>query len=255
MIQTKSSTRSARVLQKTDAFFFDIDGTLLVTRDLVHWNALHKAMLQIYGIDTNLDGLTYHGKTDVAILRAALSRMKISDAIFYERLSRALAVVCEEVASHATEFDPLVCPAIPELLDCIASERRLLGVASGNLETVGWHKVAAAGLRKFFQFGSFGDHCEQRCDIFRDAVKAAQRRLGNSAAVTFVGDTPDDILAARRVNASVIAVSTGSFQFQELAALDPDICCESCAHLLNQWHNDLEIPPHLRQLSTSRIVG
>jgi hypothetical protein len=28
-------------VKQADAYFFDIDGTLLVTRDLVHWNALH----------------------------------------------------------------------------------------------------------------------------------------------------------------------------------------------------------------------
>ena len=37
-----------------DAYFFDIDGTLLVTRDLVHWNGLHQAMLEVYGVDTNI---------------------------------------------------------------------------------------------------------------------------------------------------------------------------------------------------------
>jgi hypothetical protein len=53
---------------KADAYFFDIDGTLLVSRDLVHWNAMHRAMLEVYGLDANLDGIPYHGKTDVAIL-------------------------------------------------------------------------------------------------------------------------------------------------------------------------------------------
>jgi hypothetical protein len=36
------------------AYVFDIDGTLLVTRDLVHWNALHQAMLEAYGVDATL---------------------------------------------------------------------------------------------------------------------------------------------------------------------------------------------------------
>ena len=32
-------------LPSADAYIFDIDGTLLVTKDLVHWNALHQAMI------------------------------------------------------------------------------------------------------------------------------------------------------------------------------------------------------------------
>ena len=57
-----------------DAYIFDIDGTLLNTRDLVHWNALHQAMLEVYGVDTTIEGIAYHGKTDIGILGAALER-------------------------------------------------------------------------------------------------------------------------------------------------------------------------------------
>ena len=35
---------------ESDAYLFDIDGTLLNTRDLVHWNALNRAMLEVYGV-------------------------------------------------------------------------------------------------------------------------------------------------------------------------------------------------------------
>lgn len=35
-----------------DGYFFDIDATLLVTRDLVHWNAIHQAMPEVFGVDT-----------------------------------------------------------------------------------------------------------------------------------------------------------------------------------------------------------
>src|SRR2546429_1218690 len=31
-----------------DAYLFDIDGTLLVTRDLVHYNALNRAIREVY---------------------------------------------------------------------------------------------------------------------------------------------------------------------------------------------------------------
>jgi hypothetical protein len=63
---------------EADAFLFDIDGTLLVTRDLVHYNALNRAMREAYEVETTIDGVAYHGKTDVGILRAALARAGIS---------------------------------------------------------------------------------------------------------------------------------------------------------------------------------
>jgi phosphoglycolate phosphatase-like HAD superfamily hydrolase len=75
-----------------DAYVFDIDGTLLVTRDLVHWNALHQAMLEAYGVDTTIEGIPYHGMTDLSILRATLARVGIQDGAFESALPKALDV-------------------------------------------------------------------------------------------------------------------------------------------------------------------
>src|SRR6266567_5029805 len=84
-----------------DAYLFDIDGTLLVTRDLVHRNALHHAMREVYGVDTTIDGIAYHGKTDLGILRAALNRAGVSDHEFEARLPQALRYVRQHVDENA----------------------------------------------------------------------------------------------------------------------------------------------------------
>lgn len=219
---------------KADAYFFDIDGTLIVSRDLVHWNAMHQAMLEIYGLDANFDGIQYHGKTDVAILRMALNRRGISDPVFYEKLSAAVAVVCREVSANVNGFRPDVCPSIPTLLSEIRALNKMLGVASGNLESVGWNKLSAAGIRDFFALGSFGDRFELRTAIFDHAVTTARSHLGQAASVCFFGDTPDDIEAARRVNAQVVSVATGIFPVIELAKFSPDLCCSSCDEVLGR---------------------
>jgi phosphoglycolate phosphatase len=223
--------RSNRVI-KADAYFFDIDGTLLVTRDLVHYNALHQAMLEVYGIDTNIDGVPYHGKTDVAILRAALARCGVSASVFERQLTAALANVCREVAANAQRMVPEVCAGVPEVLSHIQAQGTLLGIASGNLESVGWCKITAANLRDFFTCGSFGDRQEFRAAIFDHAITLAKQRIGSSARVCFIGDTPDDIQAARSVRAQIVAVSSGSFPFDQLAAFNPDACYRSCAEFL-----------------------
>ncbi|PYX02707.1 MAG: HAD family hydrolase [Acidobacteria bacterium] len=215
-----------------DAYLFDIDGTLLVTRDLVHRNALHHAMREVYGVDTTIDGIAYHGKTDLGILRAALERMGISGEVFDAKLPDALNVVCLDVAAHPNRIVANVCDWIPEVLARLKAAGKLLGVASGNLEAVGWHKIKAAGLREFFSFGCFSDHCEMRVDIFRQGVDEARRRLGENAVACFIGDTPEDIRAARGVGAQVVAVCTGIFKNDELACHAPDACISSCMELL-----------------------
>lgn len=219
---------------RADAYFFDIDGTLIVSRDLVHWHAMHRAMLDVYGLDANFDGIPYHGKTDRAILRMAVTRHGVSDNEFYEKLPHALAIVRREVCANKEGLKPGVCPDIPRILGEIRELEKILGVASGNLESVGWHKLMAAGIREFFTCGSFGDKLELRTEIFDQAVACAKGRLGNSASVCFVGDTPDDIRAARKVNAQIVAVGTGIFPSSELARLNPDVCCNSCGDVLGR---------------------
>src|SRR5215831_4401303 len=149
----QTNRRSRCQLPTADAYVFDIDGTLLVTRDLVHWNALRQAMLEAYGVDATIAGIQYHGMTDLSILRAALARAGIDDGAFETALPTALAVVGREFELNHTRMEPQVCPGIRNLLEALRKSEHLLGVASGNLETVGWHKLEAVRLRRFFGFG------------------------------------------------------------------------------------------------------
>ncbi len=226
--QSAISSPKNVLLPEADAYIFDIDGTLLVTRDLVHWNALHQAMFEAYGVDTTIEGIQYHGKTDLSILRAALAREDIDDGTFESRLRQALAVVCREVESNSRQIVPEICPGITPLLTSIRESGRLIGIASGNLETVGWHKIEAAGLGEFFTFGCFSDRCESRPGIFRNALERVSRQLGPQAHTCFIGDTPSDVEAAREVGACILAVATGIFSFDELNACSPDLCVSHC---------------------------
>jgi len=219
-------------LPEADAYIFDIDGTLLVTKDLVHWNALHQAMLEAYCIDTNIEGIQYHGKTDLSILRAAIARCGVDDCEFEAGLPKALDVVRREVERNHCDIAPQVCPGITQLLESLHAKGKLLGVASGNLQTVGWHKIEAAGLRRFFTFGCFSDHDEKRAGIFRNALENIHTKLGPAARACFIGDTPADVEAAREIGAHIIAVASGTFSVAELSACSPDLCVADCGEFL-----------------------
>lgn len=217
-----------------DAYLFDIDGTLLVARGLVHYRALNRALHEVYGVDATIDGVAYHGKTDLGILRAALERVGVRGPVFEAKLGQALDLICRDVSRNAEGMRPEICRGVPEVLARLQAAGKLLGIASGNLEVVGWHKVRAANLDAFFEFGFFSDHHESRSDIFARGVEEVKSRLGEGASVCFVGDTPEDIKAARQVNAQIIAVSTGIFRAEELRSLHPDVCVTSCADLLEE---------------------
>ena len=223
------SSCSLSAAEFADAFIFDIDGTLLNTRDLVHWNALASAMRQAYGIEGTIEGIPYNGMTDISILRAATHRAGISAAEFENSLAQAVQIVCDEVGRSSHLIRAEVCPSVREVLAHLQVSGKLLGVASGNLAQVGWAKLTACQLAPYFRFGSFSDQCgEQRSDIFRAAVQKVRAELGEKATLCFVGDTPSDIEAAKQIGARIISVATGSFSRQKLLAYQPDICVDCC---------------------------
>ena len=203
------------------------------SRDRVHFNALNHAMLEGYGVETAIAGIAYHGKTDPGIMRAALERVGLTTGVIDAGMQRALAIVRNEVERRASELTPAVCSGIPCVLDHLKSAGKLIGVASGNLESVGWLKIQAAGLRHFFTFGSFADYWELREQVFQAGVERVREQIGNEAKICFLGDTPDDVKAARRVGAQIIAVCTGIFKAEDLLPLAPDACIASCEDLMS----------------------
>jgi phosphoglycolate phosphatase-like HAD superfamily hydrolase len=218
--------------READAYLFDIDGTLLLSPDRTHRYALHRALLDIYGVETTIDGIAYHGKTDPGILRAALERLNIPTTVIDARMAAALEVVRLDAAQKADRFRPNVLPGVRDLVTTLKQSGKLLGLCSGNLEAVAWLKLRAAELADFFEFGCFADDCELRVDVFRKGMQEVTQRLGPGATVCFLGDTPDDVRAAQGAGGRIIAVGTGIFKAEDLAAHGPDAAVASCADLL-----------------------
>lgn len=217
-----------------DAYLFDIDGTLLNSRDGVHFHAFHHAVRDVFGVDSSIEGVPVHGNTDIGILRAVLHRGGLNDAQIAEKLPQALAHMCAEVEAQRAGFRVEICPSIREMLEHLRAAGRLLGIVSGNLETIGWAKLTTAGLRDYFSFGSFSDRHERRADIFRHGIAEARRRLADGASICVVGDTPNDIQAAREVEIPIISVATGIFPAEQLQALKPDWCVGCCSELFGK---------------------
>jgi phosphoglycolate phosphatase len=218
--------------READAYLFDIDGTLLLSPDRTHRYALHRALLDVYGVETTIDGIPYHGKTDPGILRAALERLNIPKDVIDSRMPAALEVVRRDASEKADRFRPNVLPGIRDMIALLKESGKLLGICSGNIEAVAWLKLKAAGLADSFEFGCFADDCELRVEVFRKGMREVAQRLGADAKVCFIGDTPEDVRAAQGVGGRIIAVGTGIFKVADLAAHNPDAAVVTCADLL-----------------------
>lgn len=238
-MKTVPESREARVAVEPgfgwdtqDAYLFDIDGTLLRSRDRVHLESLTGSVKRIMGFEVTLAGIVVHGSTDTALLREACRQAGIPAEVLEPQVDTLLDAMCQSVAERRGELDPLRMPGIEETLRHLAGRGALLGVATGNLEIIGWMKIEAAGLREWFRFGGFSDQFPDRGQLVGHAAAKARELAGPGATVCVVGDTPRDIEAARANALPVIAVATGHYGFDELLAHRPQACASSLADLL-----------------------
>jgi phosphoglycolate phosphatase-like HAD superfamily hydrolase len=217
-----------------DAYLFDIDGTLMRSRDRIHFNSVADSVERVTGFEVALAGISVHGSTDTAILREACRQAGISAEVLEPHIGAILDAMGRAVAERRHELDLVLMPGVEDTLAHLARRGALLGVATGNLETIGWIKIEEAGLREWFRFGGFSDKFPVRAELIGNAARKARELAGPGARVCVVGDTPRDIEAARANSLAVIAVATGHFSFDALLEHRPEVCASSLADLLAQ---------------------
>ena len=220
------------VWDEQDAYLFDIDGTLLRSRDRIHVDSFTASVHRVTGFEVTLAGIVLQGSTDTGILREACRQAGIPPDVIEAHTEAILAAMCKSVAEQRHALDLVLMPGVEDTLRHLARRGALLGVATGNLEMIGWIKVETAGLREWFRFGGFSDHFPVRSELIAHAAGKARDMAGAKARVCVVGDTPRDIEAARANSLPVIAVATGRYSFDDLRELQPECCATTLADLL-----------------------
>jgi len=215
-----------------DAYLFDIDGTLLRDPDRIHMDSFVPSVRRVTGFEVSLDGVSVHGSTDTAILREACRQAGIPSDVLEPQVAAIIEAMCLSVAEQRRQFRIVLMPGVKDVLAHLARRGAVLGVATGNLEAIGWIKIEEAGLRQWFRLGGFSDHFPIRAELIGNAARKAREMAGAGARVCVVGDTPRDIEAARANSLAVIAVATGNFSFDTLLELRPEVCASSLADLL-----------------------
>jgi len=230
--EARTAIESGFAWDGQNAYLFDIDGTLLRSRDRVHMDSLPTSVREVMGIEVSLEGVPLAGNTDTSILREACAMAGVAADVLEPQMAAILTAMCQNVADRRDQLQPILMPGVEQTLRHLAHRGATLGVATGNLEMIGWIKVERAGLREWFRFGGFSDHFPLRSELVAHAAKKARELAGSTASVCVVGDTPRDIEAAHANGLPVIAVATGHFSFDELLQHSPEVCATSLADLL-----------------------
>ena len=205
---------------------FDIDGTLVWTHG-AGGRAMRRALTTVVG-SAGPEHHRYDGKTDKQIVREAMVLDGLDAAVVESLMDDVLAHYLAELATELDRADHGVelLPGVLEVLDAI--ERRddiVLGLLTGNLVAGAACKLRAVGVDPArFVVGAFGNDHELRHELPPIARRRAMDHLGRhvpSDACVVIGDTPNDVACARPMGARAIAVATGNYDVDALAACEP----------------------------------
>ncbi len=206
---------------------FDIDGTLLLTGRAGE-HALRVAFKERFGVDDDLSSISFAGSTDGAIARQMFAPYDIPPTP--ENIADLFDGYVHHLALELPRREGTVLPGIVALLEALhGREDCVLGLLTGNIAKGAELKLSHYGVWDFFEFGAFADDHVDRNKLGPVAHSRAVEKHGSSfeAEDVFVlGDTPRDIDCARAAGFVAVAIATGSYGKDELAAHRPDFLFE-----------------------------
>lgn len=213
---------------------FDIDGTLLKSGGAGR-RSMERALTEVFGSPGSSE-YHYGGKTDRQIVRDLMRREGFTDEAIDAQMGQLLE---SYVAGLATELESgnrtmLVLDGVLELLDALDREDRVVvGLLTGNIETGARAKLTAAGIDPArFRVNAFGSDHELRPELPAVAQRRASELLGidvRGNRLVIIGDTPADIQCGEAIGARAIAVATGGYTVEQLAAYEPYALFETLA--------------------------
>ena len=212
---------------------FDIDGTLLDCKGLGR-KSLSLTLEHIYGIKDAFEKVDFRGKVDSTLIPEVMDEHGITNfnyEEFYYRYSENILKACEE------GFEVKVLPNVIKVLEELGnSDKIYYGLATGNSKAGALAKLQCAELLEYFEMGAFGDEETSRQRILRLAYENAVEVIGTKIEKTdvfYVGDTLDDIAAARENGFKVVSVPTGFETLENLKAAGPDYIIDDIIKLID----------------------
>ena len=206
---------------------FDIDGTLLLSGGAGR-RAIMAAMADMLPASPGTASVRFDGKTDPQIVTELLAAGGDPEPGNPDRiaavLSRYVACLERELGNGGPPSE--VMPGIPELLDSLERESSVvLGLLTGNVAPGANLKLRAAGIAPSrFRVGAYGSDSAHRPELPPIAAQRATTHFGRVPAgheVVIIGDTPADVTCGASIGARAIAVATGGYSVEELAAHGP----------------------------------
>jgi phosphoglycolate phosphatase-like HAD superfamily hydrolase len=207
---------------------FDIDGTL--TRTENGYIPFNEAILQTFGCNGDIRTVVPDGNTDPLIVQDIFTTanflFEVHDKCWEQFTVKLRERYHHHVMQGTTKIRAL--PGTDALLRALATNGKLCpSVVTGNFEATAEIKLETAGLAPYLWRGAYASDSHRRGDLPAIAKARCEQIIGQSLPskhCVIVGDTPNDLQAARDNQMKCVLVGTGRYPIEELRYLEPDAC-------------------------------
>ena len=212
-------------------FLFDVDGTLMSSPSFLeeYQKYLGEQYSKYFSRSIKIDFSGLHGGTERKNLRILLKRQNL------EPSEKQMDEIFRMTGNNyiATPNNSVLLSNVFETVN-ILSKSCLLGIVTGNQETVARKRLKIIGLNKYFSFGAFGNESEDRSELVRQVLERSKTFGwgGNLNDAYVVGDTPADVESGKSTRTKTVAVTTGSYSKEILAKSNPNYLISNLSELL-----------------------
>lgn len=205
-------------------YLFDVDNTMLDV-DHLHKQAYEEMYEKVYNTKHSLSLPKGEERTTHNIIKCALTN-KVPGKKIEEQMEEAVASMAK---LYMSSVNPLfVHTNVPQILGKL-NQKGMVGVFTGGARHITNTILKKAKLHDKFHHISTCDDAPTRKEIVKHAIENAS--LGRKFDKIFViGDSPEDIEAAKSNNAIAVGVAMGYHNEEELKKSGADI-------VINNWED------------------
>lgn len=204
---------------------WDVDATILTT-DGIGGEVMRTAMGQVFGEIVPQERTFYSGKTDRQIIHDTFPALKPAQLLAELATFSEVYVAAFQQRQIELQARTRAMPGVVALIQQLHGQV-LQAPLTGNIAPIARLKLDLLGLLPYLDVsvGAYGDDHEDRSQLVPIAAQRASALLGHALRgcdIVVIGDTPHDIRCGQRNGTRTVAVATGPYSVEQLAAYEPD---------------------------------
>ena len=223
-------------MKNKSLLLFDIDGTLINTEGRGAM-AFNKAAETAFGVKNGTTHFNFAGATDSGLINQFLTNHNLETS--RENLNQFIDAYVFWLDYFLTGSESSPYPGLESLLSTLVNQNPnlTLGLLTGNARLGAEIKLRHYGIWHYFSVGGFGCEHPDRNEL---AVRLVQS-LGadDLTEIALVGDTLNDLNAAKAIGAKFIGFCSGKISRREFLLNDADLAIGTYDEFPLEWFSAL----------------